>query len=167
MGSSDTPTGTFPAAASGASVRLDPHGRNGWDRHPGVRSGRRLGPGERAADLLCRAVGSWAYLALLAGGISVGVAVALPRDTRAGAVALLGLGLSILALLEVSLVLMAARRAERTATDVALYHLDQGRRAAAAAEELRGDVQRLHADIARIAAQTDKSAYPLQSHTRR
>jgi uncharacterized membrane protein len=135
--------------------RIDPRG---WGPHPGVRSGTRLTIGERAAEVVLRAAGSWTYLAALTVAIAVAVATVVGRDDRAGPVALLSLVLSALALLEVSLVLMAARRAERTTTEAALYDLDQGRRATAVAEDLRGEVQRLHADLARIAAQAERSA---------
>ena len=131
-------------------------GANGWDAHPGVRSGRRLGPGDRATDLVCRAAGSWRYLFLLAAGIAAAVLLTAPHDRRAGAVDLLALGLSAVALLEVTVVLMAARRHDRTTTELALYDLDQSRRSTAVAEDLRAEVQRLHADLARIAAQTER-----------
>ena len=123
------------------------------ERHPGVRVGRRLRTGERAVDFACRAIGSWPYAMLLAFAGVAGIVL-----SQAGGVTLLGLGLSILSLLEVTLVLMAARRARRTMTEVALYHLDQARRSSAVAEELRGDVRRLHADLARIAAHLEKSS---------
>jgi uncharacterized membrane protein len=131
--------------------------RPGWARHPGVRSGRRLTFGERAADRLWGAVGSWSYLAVLAAVVAAAAVTAVRHDERTGAVALLSLGLSALALVEISLVLMAARRAERNTTEAALYDLDQGRRATAVAEDLRDEVQRLHADLARIAARVDRS----------
>jgi uncharacterized membrane protein len=133
------------------------------DRHPGVRSGDRLRAGERAADLLCRAGGSWAYLILLAAGIAVAAAVAVPAGSRT--VALVGLGLSALAALEVPVVLIAGRRAGRIAAEIAQYHLDQGRRAAAVAEELRAEMRRLHAELARIAAQTDIARGSPESQT--
>jgi len=134
------------------------HSRAGWARHPGVRSGRRLTPGERSADVVVRVVGTWSYLLVLAGAIVVAAAVAVARDRRAEAVTVLSLVLSAVALIEVSLVLMAGRRAERNTTEAALYDLDQGRRAAAAAEDVRGEVQRLHEEVARIAAQAERSA---------
>ena len=103
--------------------------------------------------MVCRAVGSWAYLALLAAGITVAAAVAVPGGSRP--VALVGLGVSALAALEVPIVLMAGRRAERIAADVAHHHLDPGRRVAAVAEELRVEMRQLHDQLARIAAQTE------------
>jgi uncharacterized membrane protein len=124
--------------------------RRPWAGHPGVRSGRRLRFGDRAADRLWRAAGTWSYLAVLV----VAVALALLLAVRAE---LLGLGLAALALAEVSLVLMAERRIERNLAEAALYDLDQGRRATAVAEDLRAEVQRLHVDLARIAARVDRS----------
>lgn len=122
----------------------------GWARHPGVRTGRRLRFGERAADRLWRAAGSWSYLAV----VLAAVVLALVLSVRA---ALLGVGLSALALGEVSLVLMAERRIERNLAEAALHDLDQGRRATAVAEDLRAEVQRLHVDLARIAARVDRA----------
>lgn len=120
-------------------------GQQGWAGHPGVRTGDRLRPGERAADAVCRIAGSWG--ALIAGLVAgtAGIAAALADD-------LLAAGLSALVLLQVSALLVASRRAERIAAELARYHLDQGRRAAAVAEDLRDDVARLRAEVARIAA---------------
>jgi hypothetical protein len=130
----------------------------GWDAHPGVRTGRRLSIGERATDLVLRGTATWTWLGLLAAAATVAVVLAIQRDDGAGAVARLSHVLSALALLEVSVVLMAARRRERNTTEAALYDLDQSRRATAVAEDLRAEVERLHADLARIAAQTARSA---------
>jgi len=132
--------------------------RAGWACHPGVRTGRRLGAGERSADVVVRIAGTWSYLLTLTAVIVVAGVLAVARDRQAGAVALLGLVLSAVALIEVSLVLMAGRRAERNTTEAALYDLDQGRRAAAVAEDVRGEVQRLYQEVARMAAQAERSA---------
>jgi uncharacterized membrane protein len=133
-----------------------------WEPHPGVRSGRRLTMAERTADLVARAAGTWSYLVVLAATIIVAASVAVWRDDRAGAVAVLSLVLSALALIEISLVLMAGRRTERNTGEAALYDLDQGRRATAVAEDLRAEVHRLHDDLARLAAQAERSAIPRQ-----
>jgi hypothetical protein len=106
---------------------------------------RRLGPASRGAYRQPPA-------------ITVAVALAIRRDAGSGEVARLSLVLSGLALLEVSVVLMATRRRERNSAEAALYDLDQSRRATAVAEDLRGEVERLHADLARLAAQTARSA---------
>jgi hypothetical protein len=59
---------------------------------------------------------------------------------------------------------MASGRAGRIAAEVAQYQLDQGRRAAAVAEELRTEMGRLHAELARIAARTEISHGSTQPH---
>jgi len=41
------------------------HGGKLWETHPGVRTGGQLSPGERAADHLKSAFGSWAFLIIL------------------------------------------------------------------------------------------------------
>jgi len=138
---------TVPFAGSETS------GRHGWDRHPGVRTGRRLRTGERAADLVCRVVGSWTYLIVVAAVVPAGAAAAWALDRHVDGWVFLAAGLSALALVQMSLVLVAARRADRIASELALYRLDQSRRAAAIAEDVRDDLARLHDEIARLAAQ--------------
>lgn len=142
------------AAAGHGPPRVS--GRRGWDQHPGVRTGRRLSSGEHAADVLGRVAGSWIYLISVFVMIGVVAVAAVTQSHLAG----VGVGLVVLAPVQVSVVLMAARRAERIATELALYNLDQARRAAAVAEDLRGEMKRLHADIARIAAYTEKAGQP-------
>jgi uncharacterized membrane protein len=141
-----------PGAADRSGARS-----GGADASPG----RRPGAAERTTDLVCRAVDSWAYLAPLATGITVAAAVAVPGGSRP--VALVGLGVSALAAVEIPVVLMAGRRAERIAAEVAHQHLDQGRRVAAVAEELRAEMRRLHDELARIAAQTEIARGSTQS----
>jgi hypothetical protein len=135
-------------------------GRTGWERHPGVRTGPRLGRGDRTADALCRVLGSWAWLIAVSVTILAAGVVTLRDDHDLGGPARLAVGLCVLAVIEVSAMFRAARRADRIAAEVALYHLDQARRAAAVAEELREELTRLHADVARIAAHLDIAARP-------
>jgi hypothetical protein len=143
---------TAPSADDAGPGPLSATGRQGWEEHPGVRTGVRLSPGEHAADLVSRATGSWTYLIVVAVAAMAGATAA----ARSGGLAGLGAGLASLALVEVSLVLTAARRAERIAGELATYHLDQSRRATAVAEDLRAEMQRLHTDMARLVAYTDK-----------
>lgn len=120
----------------------------GWDQHPGVRGGRRLGSGERAC------------LVLLGSAVAVAALVVSVRQPGAGAMTWLAAGLSGIAVVEVTVVLVAARRAGRIARELALYQLDQSRRAAAVAQDLRAEMQRLRDDVARLAAHADISGYP-------
>jgi uncharacterized membrane protein len=151
-----TPGTTFshdppkPALSPAVSASLRP-GR-GWELHPGVRSGRRLTRGERAADVARNIVGSWTFLLALILLLAAGVAVA---ATRAWLVTTFGVALAGLALVGVSLLLIVARRADRTASEWALHDLDHARRAAAAADELRAEVEGLRAELARLTARVE------------
>jgi uncharacterized membrane protein len=133
---------------------------SGWDQHPGVRTGRRLRPGERAGDRLCRTTGSWTYLIVLTVAILVGAGAVLLQNRGADAAIWLAAGLAAVAALEVPAVLVAARRSERITRELALYQLDQSRRAAAVAEDVRAEMQRLRDDVARLAAHADIAGYP-------
>lgn len=137
-------------------ARTGPGGARGWEPHPGVRTGKRLRPGERAADLFCRAAGSWAFLLVVAVAVLAGAAEVLRGGDPAGGLAGLTAGLCAVTLLEVSVLLIAARRAERIAADLTRYNLDLTRRATALAEDLRDEVERLHTAVARVAAYTEK-----------
>ncbi|WP_203822687.1 hypothetical protein [Paractinoplanes ferrugineus] len=136
--------------------------RTGWARHPGVRTGPRLELADRAADALCRVLGSWTWLIAASVTILAAGTMTLRHDHAVGGAARLAVALSVLAVLQVSALLRAIRRADRIAAEVALYHLDQARRAAAVAEDLRDELARLHTDVARIAAHLDIAAQPVR-----
>ncbi len=97
---------------------------------------------------------------LLAALVTAATIVAVRHDTAAGPVAVLCLALSGLALVGLSLVLLVARRADRTAAQVALYDLESDRRRAAAVDELRDDVEQLRGDLARLVARLEASSSP-------
>jgi len=146
--------GPQPAPHRPALAGLRP--RRGWELHPGVRSGDRLTVAERAADTARDALGSWTFAG--AGVLLIGLGVALAvRHDGADPVAVLTLVLSGLVLAEVSVVLMAARRADRITGEHAVHDLDVARRVTAAVEELHDEVERLRRDLARLAAWIDTS----------
>lgn len=119
--------------------------RRGWELHPAV--GSKLGRRGRAADL----AGSWVFLAVT--GLLCGASLMAARpDRRVVAVAILSVVLSGLAVVELSIVLMTTRRTDEVAAEVALFDLESSRRAAAAVEDLRDEVERLRADLARLTA---------------
>ncbi|WP_328992768.1 hypothetical protein OG394_00815 [Kribbella sp. NBC_01245] len=109
--------------------------------------GSKLGRRGRAADL----AGSWVFLAVT--GLLCGASLMAARpDRRVVAVAILSVVLSGLAVVELSIVLMTTRRTDEVAAEVALFDLESSRRAAAAVEDLRDEVERLRADLARLTA---------------
>jgi uncharacterized membrane protein len=134
-----------------AGVRL----RRGWELHPGVRSDDELSVGERAADGVRDALGSWPFLAVAVALVGVGIDAAVAYDDRAGPAAALGLVLGGLAVVELLLLLMAVRRADRTAGELALHELESMRRAAAGIHEVRDDVAALREDVARLVVRID------------
>lgn len=92
-----------------------------WHHHPGVRSGERLTRGERAADVMRNGMGSWAFvfaaLTFLAGW-TVG-------NGRHGfdpyPFILLNLLLSCLAAMQGAILLIAAKRSDQIASELARH----------------------------------------------
>jgi uncharacterized membrane protein len=118
----------------------------------------RLSVRERAADRARDIVGSWTFALAATVLVAVAIVVALRYDRQAGPVAVLGLVLSGLALVGLSLVLMAAGQAYRTAAEVAMHQLDYERRTAAGVAGVHDEVEQLRADVARVTARLETSA---------
>lgn len=101
------------------------HGGRLWRKHPGVRSGNELTFGERAADRLKAAFGSWTFLILLNAVIIGWIALnaALPRAQRWDVFPfiLLNLGLSWLAAQQGGALQIAANRGDRINAETALH----------------------------------------------
>ena len=86
-----------------------------WHRHPGVRSGSELTFGERAADVLKRAFGTWSLLGLIIAGIVFWMlAVRDPGELH------LNLGLSFLASVQGVILQIAANRGDRISSELAV-----------------------------------------------
>lgn len=97
-----------------------------WQRHPHVRSGDQLTFGERAADVMRNAFGSWAFV----GGFLLFMAIWMilnsvllgSRGYDRYPYILLNLCLSMMAGLQGALILIAAKRADRVAAEQATAH---------------------------------------------
>lgn len=100
------------------------HGARLWDRHPAVRTGDDLTVGERAADRLKAAFGSWTFLIVLNLFIAgwIGLNAVLPRAQRWDVFPfiLLNLGLSWLAAQQGGALQIAANRGDRINAEIAL-----------------------------------------------
>jgi uncharacterized membrane protein len=127
--------------------------QTGWEAHPGVRSGARLRRGERAADLARDLLGSWPCVGVVVVLVTITTTLVQRHGHHLGAV--LALVVSGLALITVSLVLMAIRRIDRAASEQALYALGMARRAQAVTEEILTEVDQINAGLVRVAARIE------------
>jgi uncharacterized membrane protein len=115
-----------PAPAPGRSTSGTHDGGSLWRHHPHVRSGDQLSFGERAADVMRSAFGSWTFvigfLAFMAVWIVVNTAVLGSRGWDRYPYILLNLALSMMAGLQGALILIAAKRADRVSAEQATAH---------------------------------------------
>lgn len=93
-----------------------------WDRHPHVRTGSQLSFGERAADRLKAAFGSWAFLLTLNGFIVVYCLLEVTRVLSFDPYPFIALNLilSWLAAQQGGALQIAANRGDRIASEVAV-----------------------------------------------
>lgn len=120
---------------------------SGWHHHPGVRSGKDLSVGERAADRLRNGMGSWTFV-FLAIAFMLGWAAANKSVTHFDPYPyiLLNLFLSCLAALQGAILLIAAKRQDQVASELA--HHDYRTNV-----ESRDLIQTLHSEFSVLKAQ--------------
>ncbi len=108
--------------------------RSKWHLHPGVRHGRELSMGERAADAMRNGMGSWAFIGLFLLAMAVWMvsnsALKVGHPLSQGNAGfdpypyiLLNLVLSTLAGLQAAALLIAAKRADAISSEIALHTL--------------------------------------------
>jgi uncharacterized membrane protein len=119
-----------------------------------VRSPDQLPARDRVAAWIGDRIGSWTFVVGIAVLLAVGILVAVRRDEVDGATVLLGVVVSGLVLLDLSILQMTIRRADRAAEELAMHHLEVARGAAAETEELRGQLERLAVEVARLNARS-------------
>jgi uncharacterized membrane protein len=103
-----------------------------WQRHPGVRSGDELTRGEKAADYLRNAMGSWPFVftfLLIMVLWAIGNTIVIGRVLSHKAFdpfpyVFLNLFLSMLAGLQGAILLIAAKRADSIAAEQSTHHLE-------------------------------------------
>ena len=143
----DAPQATVPEQRNGRAkfIKLP-----GWHRHPSVRSGSELSLGERAADSMRNGMGSWTFvfaaLAFLAAWMLLNELEGSKSAFDAYPFILLNLVLSCLAAMQGAILLIAAKRSDQVASELAKhdYHAD------VKAEKL---VEKLSAQFAQMTAQ--------------
>ena len=103
-----------------------PQRQSHWEFHPHVRSGDERTTGERAADAMRHGMGSWPFVFVFVA--AMGLWMYYNTHTRHPfdkyPFILLNLALSTLAGLQGAILLIAAKRADRIAAELAKYHLE-------------------------------------------
>jgi len=98
-----------------------------WHKHPGVRSGDQLTLGERAADGMRNAMGSWPFVfgffAVMIGWVVVNTVFAIggPHGFDPYPYILLNLFLSMMAGVQAAALLIAAKRSDAIASEIAIH----------------------------------------------
>jgi hypothetical protein len=118
-------------------------------------------PADSRALRLGRWLGSWPFV--LASAVAVAVLTVLVVLRSGPSLAVLQLLLLGLVLVELPLLFVAVRSADRSAADLATDHLDSARRLAGEVDELADTVARLAVDLARLNARlrsTPSAAHP-------
>ena len=117
--------------------------RNVWQHHPGVRSAEELTLGERAADRMRNGMGSWAFV--LAALVFLAGWMAGNRDVGFDPYPfiLLNLVLSCMAALQGAVLLIAARRSDQIAAELAQHDYETDVAAADDIAELKAAMAEL------------------------
>ena len=151
-----TETTTVAAPAAGIDRAHRTGHRHGWHAHPAVRTKDQLTLGERAADRMRNGMGSWAFvfaaLAFLAlwmvyNGLSGGSAY----DKYP--FILLNLVLSCLAAMQGAILLIAAKRSDQVASELAEHDYETDSRAEQLIETLTRNLAELHEEHRAMRAQ--------------
>ncbi|TMR89021.1 DUF1003 domain-containing protein [Nonomuraea basaltis] len=125
---------------------------NRWARHPGVRTGPQLTLGERAADRTRLVMGSWPFILIFLGLLAAWIIGNGRHGFDPYPFILLNLVLSCLAGLQASVLLVAARRSDQVAAELALHDYQTNQGAAVSIAALRSEVADLSSQLARVEA---------------
>src|SRR4051794_39479742 len=119
------------------------HYHPGWHHHPAVPSGDDLTLGQRAADRMRNGMGSWAFV--FAALVFLGIWMLFNRNSGFDPYPfiLLNLVLSCLAAMQGAILLIAAKRSDQIASQLAQHDFDTDFHAAQRIEELYGLVSEL------------------------
>jgi uncharacterized membrane protein len=134
----------------------------GWQHHPGVRGKRELTLGERAADAMRNGMGSWAFV--FSALVFLAAWMGFNRDTGFDKYPfiLLNLVLSCLAALQGAILLIAAKRSDQIAAELARHDYQTDTKAekliegiATSFATMAAQHAELHQQVARLTAQLD------------
>lgn len=120
--------------------------RRPWAGHPGVRSGDELTPGERAADRLRNGMGSWTFVLLSLAFLGGWMVLNGTEGFDPYPFILLNLVLSCLAALQGAILLIAARRSDQIASELARHDYEADTHTRDVVESLAREVAALRAE---------------------
>jgi uncharacterized membrane protein len=109
---------------------------HGWHHHPAVRSDHQLTLGERAADAMRNGMGSWIFVFCALAFLAVWMLFNGDHGFDKYPFILLNLVLSCLAALQGAILLIAARRSDHIASELAEHDYDTDRHAAELIERI-------------------------------
>ncbi len=95
-----------------------------WHHHPGVRSGARLTLGERSADVMRNGMGSWPFVFGALGFLTIWMIYNGGHGFDPYPFILLNLVLSCLAAMQGAILLIAAKRSDTIASELAKHTFD-------------------------------------------
>jgi uncharacterized membrane protein len=129
---------------------------HGWHAHPSVRSEDQLTPGERAADRMRNGMGSWLFVFAALGFLAIWMIYNALRGHAAFDAypfILLNLVLSCLAAMQGAILLIAAKRSDQVASELAQHDYDTDNRAERLIESLCESLDQLRVDHKAMHAQ--------------
>jgi uncharacterized membrane protein len=137
-------------------TRPDLNRIHSWRAHPGVRSGDQLSNGDRAADAMRNGMGSWTFVVCALLFLAVWMAFNGDHGFDKYPFILLNLILSCLAALQGAILLIAAKRSDHIASELAQHDYETDRQAEQMIEKLSrqyGEVQRQLAELTELMRQ--------------
>jgi uncharacterized membrane protein len=159
-------TTTREASSTPSTVTDEKHRTrfHGWHRHPGVRSGDDLSLGERAADKMRNGMGSWGFV--FGSLIFLGIWMATNNDSGFDKYPfiLLNLVLSCLAALQGAILLIAAKRSDQVAGELAQHDYDADCRSRELLETLAVEFTTLKQQHEELHEQMDRMVVFLGCH---
>jgi uncharacterized membrane protein len=134
----------------------------GW-HHPAVRTGKRLTLGERAADRMRNGMGSWGFVFSALAFLALWMGANRGNGFDPYPFILLNLVLSCLAALQGAILLIAAKRSDQIASELAQHDYETDRKVEGLVEQLtrqHEEIQRQLAELTELTRQGLDTAKP-------
>jgi uncharacterized membrane protein len=134
-----------------------------WRAHPGVRGGSQLPLGERAADVVRNGMGSWAFVFCALAFLALWMGYNGHHGFDPYPFILLNLVLSCLAALQGAILLIAAKRSDQVASELARHDFETDRKVEGLVEHLshqHKEIERQLAELTELIARRQRHEGP-------